>query len=106
MLPVGPGPMSSGSDFKDLIEFIIGAFIEPIIYLILGLAVVYFMWNITEVIRKGDNPEELAKLKGKAFWGVVAIAVMVSLWGLVAILTNTFFTDLTPSNPIPFIPAS
>ena len=61
MLPVGPGPMSSGSDFKDLIEFIIGAFIEPIIYLILGLAVVYFMWNITEVIRKGDNPEELAQ---------------------------------------------
>lgn len=97
--------MSPGSDFKDLIEFIIGTFIQPIIYLILSLAVLYFLWNIAEVIRKGDNPEELAKLKSKAFWGVVAIAVMVSLWALVEILTNTFFgsSGLSPFNPIPLI---
>ena len=77
-------------DFKEFIEFIINDLIEPVVLLISSLAVVYFLWSIAEVIRKGDQTEELAKLKDKAVWGVVAIAIMFSLWGLVAILTNTF----------------
>ena len=77
-------------DFKEFIEFIINDLIEPVVLLISSLAVVYFLWSIAEVIRKGDQTEELAKLKDKAVWGVVAIAIMFSLWGLVEILTNTF----------------
>lgn len=82
-------------DFKEFIEFLILDLVTPVIWLIMSLAVVYFLWNMAEVIRKSDQPEELAKFKSKAAWGIVAIFVMASVWGLVNILVNTFF----PSGP-------
>lgn len=77
-------------DFAGFITYIMISIIRPLIWLIMGLAVVYFLWNVAESIRKSDQPGELAKFKSNAFWGIVAIAVMASLWGLVNILVNTF----------------
>lgn len=77
-------------DFKGLVYTIMTDILEPLTLIILALAVVFFLWNIAQVIRKSDQPEELQKFKAKAVWGVVGIAVMVSLWGLVRILVNTF----------------
>lgn len=77
-------------DFKGLIDYVITSIIKPITVLLLALAVVYFLWNIAEVIRAGEKGKELAELKTKALWGVIALFVMISLWGLVQILVNTF----------------
>lgn len=77
-------------DFSCFISYIIITIIKPLIWLIMALAVVYFLWNVAESIRKSDQPDELAKFRSKAFWGIIALAVMVSLWGLVNILVNTF----------------
>lgn len=85
-------------DFKGLVYFIISDFIEPSITVIFSLAIVYFLWNIAEVIRKSGDPKELATLKDKAFWGVVTIFVMGSLWGLVKILETTFLDGGTELN--------
>ena len=76
-------------DFKGFINFLIQTFITPLFGLMLGAAVVFFMWNIFGVIKSGDKPEELAKMKQKAMWGAIAIAVMVSMWGLVNFITGT-----------------
>ena len=80
----------ANQDFRGLIQGIIVDLIKPATMLILSLAVVFFLWNIAQVILHSDKPEELATFKTKAIWGVVAIFVMVSLWALVRILTNTF----------------
>ena len=85
-------------DFKDLINSIISNFITPAIGLIFSAAVVFFLWNMMEVIRKSDQPEELAKFKSKAVWGIVAIAVMASMWGLVNFVTVSFRPNTTPPN--------
>ncbi len=85
-----------------LIMFIIDDMIQPAILLISSLVIVYFIWSIAEVVRKGDQQEELSKLKEKAVWGIIAIAIMFSVWGLVEILTSTFFTagaNYTPAVP-------
>ncbi len=84
-------------DFKGLVGAIIENIAEPAVILILSLAVVFFLWNIAQFIRKGDQPEELEKFKSGAIWGIVAIFVMVSMWGLVHMLVNTFTpTSITP----------
>lgn len=80
----------SSLDFKGLVSFIISDFITPSITVIFSLAIVYFLWNIAEVIRKSGDPKELATLKDKAFWGIITIFVMGSLWGLIKILETTF----------------
>ena len=43
-----------------------------------------------------DN-EEAKKAKGRSFmiWGIIALTVMISIWGLVRILTGTFNIDFT-----------
>lgn len=82
--------LSPNMSFKDLLGSILRNIIQPGVELILGGAIVFFLWNIMQVIRKSDQPDELAKLKSKAVWGVIAIFVMVSMWALVGILANTF----------------
>lgn len=84
-------------DFKGLVSYFITDFIQPAITLIFALAILYFLWNIAEIIRASKQGEELANLKTKTLWGVIAIFVMVSIWGLVSILVNTF----VPASTLP-----
>lgn len=82
-------------DFKGFINYLVGTLITPLFSIFLAAAVVFFLWNMMGVIQKSDQPEELAKMKEKAIWGVVAIAVMVSMWGLVNFFTGTFKLNTT-----------
>lgn len=77
-------------DLKGLVNMVIVGFIKPITVIILSLAVVFFLWNIFQIIVHSGEAKERAKLKSQATWGIIAIAVMVSLWGLVNFFTQTF----------------
>lgn len=85
-------------DFKGLVNFIITGFISPATTLILAAAVVFFLWNIMQVIKNSDNPKELETFKTKAVWGIVGIAVMVSMWGLVNFVLKSAKLDYTQVN--------
>lgn len=87
-------------DFKGLVSFIINNFITPAITLLVGAAVVFFLWNIFNLIRKSDQPDEIAKLKSQASWGIIAITVMLSVWGLVNFVINSFSPNNTRT-PVP-----
>ncbi len=92
---VGPhAPM----DFKGFVNYLISTLITPMFSIFLGAAAVFFLWNMMGVIRKNDQPEELAKMKEKAIWGIVAIAVMVSMWGLVNFFTGSLRLTDAPIN--------
>lgn len=82
-------------DFKGFVDYLIHSFITPLFGILVGAAVVFFLWNIFGVIKNSDQPEELEKMKQKAVWGAVAIAVMVSMWGLVNFFTSTAKLDTT-----------
>ena len=74
---------------------------NTIIYLLVALAVIYIIWNTVQYFIKGGDEEGARKKSGfNILWGVIGLAVILSIWGLVGILTNTFRT--TPTNqPIP-----
>jgi len=61
-----------------------------VIPLIFALAVAMFVWGVVQFVI--NSSEEAKKEKGKQFmvWGIIALTVMVCVWGLVAILGNTF----------------
>lgn len=90
-------------DFKDFVTFLVLDFIEPVMWLIMSLAVVYFLWSIAQVVINSDNMDQREELKKRAVWGIVALFVMTSVWGLVNILVNTFQPD-TQLNQLPFLP--
>ena len=68
----------------------LGNIINRLIPLIIGAAVLVFLWGVLKYVVSGDDAEKRADARGFMIWGIVALAVMVSVWGLVRILQNTF----------------
>lgn len=67
------------------------SFLNRAAALIIGIAVVWFIWNVFQYVIVGDEAKKADSKQGMV-WGIVAIFVMVSVWGLVAILQQTFGT--------------
>jgi hypothetical protein len=70
-----------------------------VVPLIFSLALVYFIYGVMQYVL--NDADESKKAKGKQFmvWGIVALTVMVTVWGLVNLLGNTFGvnTRIVPS---------
>ena len=63
--------------------------LSSVLPLILTLAVFYFLWALTNyMLKAGDNKDEARQ---QMLWGVIILFVMVSVWGLVNILSGTLF---------------
>lgn len=93
--------LAAGSkDFKDLIDNkIITGILDPVVKLLIALAIVFFLYGVFKfMIAEGDKKEEGREFM---FWGIIGIFVMVSVWGLVNILVNTFNLDSTTDIDIP-----
>ncbi len=82
-------------NFKWLIDSIVlDGILRPIVPVLIGLAVVVFIYGVlTLMFSDGDKKEE-----GKQYmiWGIVGLFVMVSVWGLVAVLQGTFNLEDKP----------
>jgi uncharacterized membrane protein YidH (DUF202 family) len=65
---------------------------------LISLAVVWFIWNVIRYVMSQDE-EGKGKAKSQMIWGIVAIAVMVSVWGVVNLLRNAFGVE--GNNQIP-----
>ena len=76
--------------FQDIACYVTRIINDSVIPLIFALAVAMFVWGVVQFILNSD--EEAKKAKGKQFmiWGLVALTVMISVWGLVSILGGTF----------------
>ena len=72
-------------------------FLNALIGLFITLAIVVFFWGVIKYLMKssGENAGEGLKLM---MWGVIAIFVMVSIWGIIRLLQNTF--KVTSTDPI------
>lgn len=79
--------------FSDFVDNLIEDFFMPLPALLIGAGIVFLFWNIFQVITKADQPDELVKFKSRAVWGIVALAVMVSVWGLVNFVTSSIELD-------------
>ena len=83
-----------GPKFQNLLNYgtcIIGKSVIPFIF---AIAMVMFTWGAVKFFII-EASEEAKRAQGKQFmiWGIIALAVMVSVWGLVNILGATFNID-------------
>ena len=54
------------------------------------LAIVAFGWGIVQFIFAAGDPASVTKAKGFLLWGVIGMAVMASLFGLITFLQTYF----------------
>jgi hypothetical protein len=71
-----------GIEIRRIIEFIL-------IPIIIALALLAFLWGVFTFIRNADDEGKRAEGRQFMLWGIIGLAVMMSVWGLVQILTNT-----------------
>src|SRR3989338_6457572 len=77
---------------KDAISFvaILQNIVDAVIPFLIGLAVMLIIYGILQFISKAADEEKRAEAKNFIVWGIIGLFVMVSIWGLVNILTGTF----------------
>ncbi len=81
------------SDLKTIggiIDFISCILIQSVVPLLFSIAIVAFIWGIIQMYLDPNNEEQRKKGKQYMIWGLIALFVMISVWGLVNVLGNTF----------------
>jgi len=68
--------------FIDLIQLAI-----PVAF---SLALVVFVWGVAQFILNSGNATALADGKQKMFWGIVGLFVIFSIWGILALVGDSF----------------
>ena len=71
---------------------------------LLAVAVVYFLYGVIKFVTAGEEAEERQKGAGMMLYGIIAIAVMASVWALVNIFTNTLGVGNSRALPPPALP--
>jgi hypothetical protein len=89
-------PHTASADNRTLADIVreVVSYFDLAVYVIMSLAVMIFVWNVfSYFILKGDNPTEKAEAGKYVMYSVVGFFIILSLWGLVNIATNTFDLD-------------
>jgi hypothetical protein len=97
-----PAPVSAAGtiqNFQGLAAVAIGI-LRQLVFLIVGLAVVYFLWGVAKFVLAVNEEKARDEGKKQMIWGIIGIFVMVSVWGLVNVIAGTF--PLNNSGPSSF----
>ncbi len=81
----------------------IATILNTIIPVLIVLGVVYFIWGVVQYVIGGDEEAKTAG-RDKMIYGVIGLVVIVGLWGLVAIVRNTFGLSNAQSITLPTVP--
>jgi hypothetical protein len=96
--------MAAISNVSDVGSFIINTINNVIVPVIFAIAFLAFLWGAFQTFIIGANDAD-TKEKGKnlMLWGLIGFFVMVSIWGLVNILTGTvqFGSPTGPTGGVP-----
>ena len=79
------------TDFKGLIDVfynIIGGVLVPLLF---SAAVVAFLYGVQKYILAGASEDKVKEGREMMIYGIIGLAVMFSVWGLVRLVINTFF---------------
>ena len=87
-LPVLALAATTDLGFFDTLITGVQGLVSTLVPLVIGLGLLFFIWGlVTYIAASGD---EAAKEEGKRkmIWGIIALFVIVSVWGLVALLNQ------------------
>ena len=88
-ISIGTGSCASSiCALGSTILYIINSILVPVLF---AVAFIAFLYGIVKAyIFSAGNEEEVKKGHQLILWGIIGFVVMISLWGLVNIVANTF----------------
>jgi len=82
--------VSSAKTIKDIIVMDLNPLLAALAPVLIGIAVVFFIWGVANYILKSDDAAGRESARQIMIWGIIALFVIITVWGLVAVLTSTF----------------
>ena len=81
-----------------------GAIVAKIIPIMFAFAIIYFFWGLIQFIRGAGDPKKAQEGRLIMVYGVIAITIMVSIYGLVGWLQDSFGISPTTTIALPTVP--
>lgn len=85
-----------GSYATEIFNRFITYVFNPAILLVFAAGFVVFMWGLVQFLMNVEDSKGRQEGLQKIIWGIVGLFIMVSIWGIIAIMQNTF--KLSPAN--------
>ena len=83
---------ASVTDLKSLVANVIDIIRGYVVPFIISLALLVFLWGVFKTMTASGDPKKRQEGIAYITYGIIGLAVMVSVWSLVYLLTSTFFS--------------
>lgn len=83
-------------DIDTLARNISSEIIQPLILLLFALALLYFFWGIAKFIGSVGSDEQRKEGRKHMLWGLIGMAIMISVYGIIELIENTLYQGETP----------
>jgi fumarate reductase subunit D len=80
-------------DFGTITLGIVDIIKSSVVPLMITLATVYFLWGVLSYIMAAGDEKKLTEARYYILYGLIGLFVIVAMWGLVSIITNTFINS-------------
>jgi hypothetical protein len=74
---------------QTLITKILDNIVNPIVSLMIGIAVVYFIWGVFQFVRNAESSEERKKGGMHMLYGSIGLFIMVTAYGILNLILGT-----------------
>lgn len=64
--------------------------VNTLVIIVFVIALLVFGWGIVKLIIAAGDPGKIAEAKGFILWGIIGIAILASLFGIITWLQNYF----------------
>lgn len=61
--------------------------------IVVALALLYFFWGLANYILKSGEDDGQKKARATMIWGLLALFIIVSVWGIINVVRDTFNLD-------------
>ena len=85
--------IAMATTFAGLITNLTEGIFLSITKLAFGFSTVFFFWGIFTFVLNAADPSEREKGKSRMIFGIFAIFIMLSLWGILEVFTNSVTLD-------------
>ncbi len=88
---VGGTRFSCGNEVGVILYICAGTYlVSLLIPIVFGFAVLFFLWGIARFLIHAADEEARREGRRVVLWGIIALFVASSIWGLVGFLDNAF----------------
>lgn len=96
-------PFLAFAETLDGILNTVGNLVDAATPIVVALALVYFFWGLGNFILGSSDSDKRKQAIEIMIYGIIALFIMVSIWGIVNVLQSTFNVGGTQSVPVPSV---